>query len=286
MSNEHATSISPVNLPPLPQEPSEPALFAPTSLLVLIGLMIGLHTYRVFALGLFEDADIRFLDITAFVPARFTIWAGLVTPEQVISDIRAAVLELRSLKFSLFQTFVAYGTAALWTLVTYAFLHASWEHVIFNCLWMLVFGSPVMKRFGAFRFMLFFVVTAAAAAVFHAAFNQYDVSVLVGASGAVSGLTAAALRFAVGPNGFGASSETWKQPAKPLRVALRDKHVLVFIAVWFGINLLAGLGVPVGGGTDIRVAWEAHVGGFLAGLLLFSFFDPIDLIPPQVRHAE
>jgi membrane associated rhomboid family serine protease len=277
MSNEH-----PATVPPLPQ-PSEPALFAPTSLLVLIGMMIGLHTYRVFALGLFEEADIRFLDITAFVPARFTIWAGLATPEQVLTEIRTAIAELRALKFSLFQTFVADGTVALWTLVTYAFLHASWEHVIFNCLWMLVFGSPLMKRFGGVRFMLFFAVTAAAAAVFHAAFNLNDVSVLVGASGAVSGLTAATLRFAIGPNGFGTGSETWRQPATTLRVALRDKYVLVFIAVWFGINLLAGLGVPVGGGTDIRMAWEAHVGGFLAGLLLFSFFDPVD---PEPTHEQ
>ena len=267
---------SPPQSPPsLPRHPSEPALFAPTSLLVLIGLMIGLHAYRVFALGLFDDEDIRFLDITAFVPARFTLWAGLVSPEQILADIGMAAPELKALKFSLFQTFVLDGDTALWTVVTYSFLHASWEHVIFNCLWMLAFGSPLMKRFKTVRFMLFFAVTAAAAAVFHAAFNLYDVSVLVGASGGVSGLTAAALRFAVGPNGFGSGSETWSKPAMTLSAALRDKRVLVFIAVWFGINLLAGLGVSPGGGGDLRIAWEAHVGGFLAGLMLFSLFDPV-----------
>jgi membrane associated rhomboid family serine protease len=47
---------------------------------------------------------------------------------------------------------------------------------------------------------------------------------------------------------------------------------MIFLVVWFGINLLFGL-IPVG--TDQPVAWEAHMGGFLAGLLLFSFFDPV-----------
>jgi membrane associated rhomboid family serine protease len=281
MSTEHPSAP-----PPLPQQPSEPALFAPTSLLVLIGLMIGLHTYRVFALGLFEDADIHFLDLTAFVPARLMIWAGFVSPEQVLADIRTALPELRALKFSLFQTFVADGSAALWTLVTYAFLHASWEHVIFNCLWLLVFGSPVMQRFGGVRFMLFFAVTAVAAALFHVANNQYDVSVLVGASGAVAGLTAAALRFTVGPDGFGTGQESWTRPASSVWGALSDKRVMLFILVWFGINLLAGLGVPVGGGTDIRIAWEAHVGGFIAGFMLFSYFDPVKSTASEVLKPE
>jgi membrane associated rhomboid family serine protease len=55
---------------------------------------------------------------------------------------------------------------------------------------------------------------------------------------------------------------------------LRNPQVLIFLAVWFLINLGFGIGsVPelVGEAT---IAWEAHIGGFLAGLLLFSFFDP------------
>jgi membrane associated rhomboid family serine protease len=253
---------------------SEPAVFAPTALLVLIGFMLGLHAYRAFALGLFEDADIRFLDWMAFVPARFSIATGLADISAVQAQIAVAADTIRPLKQYLFSTFVADGETNHWTAVTYALLHASWEHVVFNCLWMLTFGAPVMQRMGVLRFFAFFAVTAGLAAIFHAVFNPSDVSVLVGASGAVSGLTAAAMRFAVGPHGFGAGPETWHRPAAPLSVALRDRRVLIFIAVWFGINMLAGLGVPLGG-TDARIAWEAHVGGFLAGLLLFSAFDPV-----------
>jgi membrane associated rhomboid family serine protease len=259
---------------PLPPARSEPAVFAPTALLVLIGFMLGLHAYRAFVLGLFEDADIRFLDWLAFVPARFSIAVGLADLSTVQTQIAAAADTIRPLKQYLFSTFVADGETNHWTIVTYALLHASWEHVVFNCLWMLTFGAPVMQRLGVLRFFAFFAVTAGLAAIFHAVFNPSDVSVLVGASGAVSGLTAAALRFAVGPHGFGADPEALHLPAAPLSQALRDRRVLIFIAVWFGINLLAGLGIPLGG-TDARIAWEAHVGGFLAGLLLFSVFDPV-----------
>ncbi len=260
---------------------SEPILFAPLSLIVLIGFMLGLHAYRVLVPGLFEDADVRFLDLTAFVPARFSIWIGLTSVSDVVAGIAASPPATKGLRVALFQAFVADGAANPWTLISYALLHASWEHVIFNSLWMLAFGSPVMHRFGVVRFLLFFAVTAAAAAAFHALFNRADVAVLVGASGAVSGLTAAALRFAVGVNGFGGERSGWLAPAAPLVQALQNRNVMVFIIVWFGINLLAGLGVPVGTGTEVRIAWEAHVGGFLAGLLLFAAFDPI-----RVQHSS
>ncbi|MGB3867121.1 MAG: rhomboid family intramembrane serine protease, partial [Xanthobacteraceae bacterium] len=59
--------------------------------------------------------------------------------------------------------------------------------------------------------------------------------------------------------------------------ALRDPRVLAFLAVWFGINIVFGVG-SIGIGTDsenVSVAWQAHIGGFFAGLLLFSLFDPV-----------
>ncbi len=257
-------------------EHAEPAFFAPPLLLLLIGLMLILHAYRALILGLFEEGDVRLLNLMAFVPARFSVAIDLVDLSDVQRDVMLSSVELRPLRMALFQTFVANENSVWWTLVSYAFLHASWEHVIFNGLWMLAFGSPVMWRFGSIRFLLFFAVTAAAAAAFHACLNQLDVSVLVGASGAVSGLTAAALRFSVGPSGFGTAPDQVFRPAASLGSAMRDRRVLLFIGIWFGINLLAGLGIPLGGGdSGLRIAWEAHVGGFLAGLLLFPLFDPV-----------
>ena len=63
-------------------------------------------------------------------------------------------------------------------------------------------------------------------------------------------------------------------PAIPLSGVLRDARVLIFLAVWFGINLLFGIGSSPLTGSNEVVAWQAHIGGFLAGLLLFSWFDP------------
>jgi membrane associated rhomboid family serine protease len=101
--------------------------------------------------------------------------------------------------------------------------------------------------------------------------------VLIGASGAVSGLTAAALRFAFVSPGYG--REAVQAPAPPLSVAFQDRRVIAFVAVWFGLNLLAGLGMPVSGSAEVQIAWEAHVGGFLAGLALFPLFDPVRADP-------
>jgi membrane associated rhomboid family serine protease len=62
---------------------------------------------------------------------------------------------------------------------------------------------------------------------------------------------------------------------------LRDPRILAYQAVWFGVNLLFGLGAVSMPGLDGgAIAWEAHVGGFLAGLLAFSLFDPVRPPPP------
>ena len=63
---------------------------------------------------------------------------------------------------------------------------------------------------------------------------------------------------------------------------LSDPRVLAFLAVWFGINILFGLGSQSITGDNEVVAWQAHIGGFLAGLLLFSWFDPKPVHPPFI----
>jgi membrane associated rhomboid family serine protease len=95
---------------------------------------------------------------------------------------------------------------------------------------------------------------------------------------------AAAARFVFEPGG---PLDRWRAdradadrvPAAPLIVALRNPRVVAFLAVWFGLNLLFGLGSWNFIAENQSVAWEAHVGGFLAGLLLFSLFDPVGRRP-------
>jgi membrane associated rhomboid family serine protease len=86
------------------------------------------------------------------------------------------------------------------------------------------------------------------------------------------------MRFAFqsgGPLGLfrGDDDHAYRVPAIPLTGVLRDPRVLLFLAVWFGINILFGLGSFPMTGNEQPVAWQAHIGGFLAGLFLFSWFD-------------
>src|SRR6185295_19302766 len=86
--------------------------------------------------------------------------------------------------------------AAIWSFFTYAFLHAGFNHLLFNLLWLLAFGVPVARRFGAVRFLLFFLVAAAAGAAVHLAVHFGERDVVIGASASVSGAMGAAMRFA------------------------------------------------------------------------------------------
>jgi membrane associated rhomboid family serine protease len=168
----------------------------------------------------------------------------------------------------------------IWTFVTYALIHGSLTHLGFNAVWLLAFGSAVARRFGTWRFLLFFAVTAAAGAATHLATHDHERAPMIGASAAISGFMAAAIRFVFqggAPLGVWSRPEShaYHVPAAPLRVALVDPRILAFLAVWFGVNLLFGLGSLSFAGEDQQVAWEAHIGGFLAGLLLFPLFDPV-----------
>lgn len=177
--------------------------------------------------------------------------------------------------------------ARVWTFVTYSLLHASFSHIAFNVLWLLPFGSALARRFGAFRFFLFMAVTAIAGAVAHLVTHEHAVAPMIGASASVSGAMAAAIRFAFVKGSFlsfsrGDADAAAKVPALSLSRALRNPRVLAFLGVWFGINIIFGLGSISIGTEGVSVAWQAHIGGFFAGLLLFSLFDPV---PGTSAHA-
>lgn len=171
-----------------------------------------------------------------------------------------------------------------WTLITYTFMHGSWTHLIVNSVWLLAFGSALARRLGATRFFLFYFVCGIAGAWLHIVINAGSLVPVVGASAALSGLMGGAARFiflADGPLGGLMLRGPDGRPAMPrgrmsLGEALTDRRSLIFIVVWMGINFLFGpTGLSAAFGASGLVAWEAHMGGFLAGLLLFGFFDPL-----------
>ncbi|MEM5582372.1 MULTISPECIES: rhomboid family intramembrane serine protease [unclassified Roseibium] len=238
------------------EQPSEPPIFnLPTVIVWLGGVMVAIHLLR--SLVLPGGWDNLVVYLFAFWPVKYAAFSSL-TPVEVASSI--------------------------WGFVSYGFLHGSAMHIIFNLLWMAIFGTAVARRFGAGRFLVFSALCAVGGALAHLATNWGDTAPMVGASAAISGQMAAALRFVFelgGPLGAFRSSDrrAYLVPAQPLSECLRNQQVLVFVGVWFGLNLLFGLMSGPLAGQPASVAWQAHIGGFVAGLALFPFLDPV----PQRR---
>jgi membrane associated rhomboid family serine protease len=131
-------------------------------------------------------------------------------------------------------------------------------------------------------------MTAVAGAAAHLLTHQHEVAPMIGASAAVSGAMAASMRFAFGRGSFlsfrrGDAEAAALVPALSLVETFRHPRVLAFLAVWFGINIVFGIGSISVASQAESVAWQAHIGGFLAGLLLFSLFDPV---PPEGRAGS
>lgn len=162
--------------------------------------------------------------------------------------------------------------------LTYAFLHGSGVHLTVNMIWLAAFGSPLANRIGALRFAFFWVATALAAVLLHFAIYPFDPVPLVGASGAISGMMGAAARFAFRIDRR-QEMPGFTGPVLPFGRVFRSRMTVVFLAVWFAVNLAVGLGSGVTGTPNI--AWEAHIGGFLAGFLAIRAFDR----PPAPKNG-
>jgi membrane associated rhomboid family serine protease len=176
--------------------------------------------------------------------------------------------------FALFPNqFAAAGTASFGQtlhlgaqLVTYAFLHGDFTHLIFNSVWFLIFATAVARRIGTARFLVLTLLTTLGAAFTHLAFHWGEPQAVVGASGAVSGLMGAAFRFIfVNPH----AQSTWP----PALLPLFSRPVLVTSAVWVALNVGLGITGYTPDGFGAAIAWEAHLGGFFTGLLIFPLFD-------------
>jgi membrane associated rhomboid family serine protease len=166
--------------------------------------------------------------------------------------------------------------AEWWSYVTYALLHADWVHLVINVFFMLAFGTFVARRLGAIRFLLLSAAGAAAGALTYLAMHAGDFAVLVGASAAVSAQMAGAARLMFArPGAFRQMGERdiRQLRAMSLREVLSNRSALAFILTWIGVNIVFGLTGIGTQGSQGQIAWEAHLGGFAAGLLLFTLFD-------------
>ena len=235
------------------KQPREPILNVPAIVVATIAALVLVHVAR--ALLFTPEQDIDFLAEFAFTPARYAGPLAGQFPGGLGADI--------------------------WTFLTYALIHADLVHLGVNVAWLLPFGSAVARRLGPLRFLCLFAVTSAAGALAQLAAHWGDAELMIGASAAISGLMGAAVRFVFqrgGPLGLWAArdADAFRVPAASLAASLREPRILIFLLVWFGTNLAAGMGTLSMPGGEQAVAWEAHIGGFLAGLLLFALFDPVD----------
>lgn len=152
--------------------------------------------------------------------------------------------------------------------LTSMFMHGSWFHLLSNMWFLAIFGDNVEDRLGSGRYLLFYILGGAAAALLQFFVDPSSTVPVVGASGAIAAVMGAYLLF------FPKARVLTLVPLPILAWFIRVPAV-IFLGVWFVTNFFSGLqmmvtpsGAQVGG-----VAWWAHVGGFLFGMLAASIFD-------------
>jgi len=150
------------------------------------------------------------------------------------------------------------------TIFTSMFMHGGWLHIIGNMLFLWIFGSNIEDSVGHLRFIIFYLLCGVAAAATQVAIAPDSTVPMIGASGAISGVLGAYLLL------FPRSRVL---VLFPIWIFWRVFEVpaILMLVFWFGLQLLSGLTV-LGANVNGGVAFWAHVGGFVAGMALISFF--------------
>lgn len=153
----------------------------------------------------------------------------------------------------------AYYTAAIpfdWPAligpITYSFVHGSWMHVIMNAVMLMAFGAGLERWMGWKRLAVFMMGCNIVAILIHLGLNIGSDDPVVGASGALSGMFSAVIMVMQAQSGF---------------LGQGKYRYLPLIGIWIGVSLLFGV---LGGPGGENIAWAAHIGGFLAGFVLFK----------------
>jgi membrane associated rhomboid family serine protease len=155
------------------------------------------------------------------------------------------------------------------TLFTSMFMHGGIAHIAGNMLFLWIFGDNIEDRLGHAKYLVFYLLCGLIASLAHVfttgVFATSESALLVpslGASGAISGVLGGYILL---------------HPKRRVTVILfrflTDVPAYVAIGIWFAFQLISGLGMLGGGSQQGGVAYAAHIGGFLAGLILIKFFD-------------
>jgi len=160
------------------------------------------------------------------------------------------------------RRFVADPFADAPTLFSSMFMHAGWVHLGGNMLYLWIFGDNVEDRFGRIRYLIFYLLCGLAATAAQLFFSLGSSVPNLGASGAIAGVLGAYLLMF---------------PQRRVRVLLYSRitevPALIVIGLWFVLQLFSGVGSLAGAErTGGGVAYMAHIGGFVAGLVLGLLF--------------
>jgi membrane associated rhomboid family serine protease len=158
------------------------------------------------------------------------------------------------------------GSAQAVTLFTSMFMHGGWLHLFSNMLALYIFGDNVEDRLGHFGYLAFYLFCGLAAGLIHIAFNSSSLLPTIGASGAISGVLGA--YFILFPRARVIT-------LVPLFILpwIIEIPALFYLGFWFVSQLFNGaLAIAAGGQAFSGVAFWAHVGGFIAGIILVGLF--------------
>lgn len=202
-------------------------------------------------------SDVLFTYAFSAVPAEIISAEDIITRARIVADpLTGQSFEIPGLQPTPVHVWL--------TLITSMFMHGGLAHLGGNMLYLLIFGDNIENRLGHVRYLLFYLLVGIIAALSHVFLTvvmQSDPLIpMLGASGAISGVLAGYLLLF---------------PGNRVKVLffpfIAHLPTVIVLGVWIIFQIISGLGML--GGEETGVAYAAHIGGFLAGLLLVKFFD-------------
>ena len=203
--------------------------------------------------------NIRFTYSYATVPEEIITGKDIVTKDQSFQDPASGqVYTIPGLGITPVSVYL--------TLLTSIFMHGSIAHIFGNMIFLWIFGDNIENRTGHLRYLIFYLICGILASLAHVysteAFGGNLLIPTIGASGAISGVLGAYILLF---------------PRKRVSVILfyfiTDMPAIAAIGIWFLFQLISGLGFLGSGAQGGGIAYGAHIGGFISGIILIKFFD-------------